>query len=123
MYSPILELIPLNLLTLSPTENTIINEQIQRVSNLTMTDFQNYKISIDTLSNSLSQYYGLQDSDGNEVLGQQDITQVRNYTTDDLMQISILHDMSNALDQIIYNLKQKQKISVNLLRTLELRMI
>jgi hypothetical protein len=114
-YNPILSLISLTTLQLTPAEAVVVNLEVQRIQKLGMPDFLDAAAFLRRQYALDAQVVGLGDPDADALMGIGPGTTQRAATIDDLVQLQQLIDLQQIIEGIVFNLGQTENKPPNLL--------
>jgi len=114
-YKPILSYVELSDIILTQTELLVLKEEQKRLTSLSIADFKDMCVFLRSTASFAAQSLNLGDRDGVLVQGFTLTDAQRNYSTDELEQISDVFDLADEIDGIIFSLQQKTQQNPNLL--------
>ena len=114
-YNPILSLISLTTLQLTPAETVVVNLEVQRIQKLGTPDFLAAAAFLRRQYALDAQTVGLGDPDADALVGVGPGITQRAATIDDLTQLQQLIDLQQIIEGIVFNLGQTENKPPNLL--------
>lgn len=115
-YKYLIESIALEELNLNADEIKTVNDEQARILNLQITDFKEMSRFLRKLACDSTQIVGLGDTEGVEIQGFSEVAAQRPYYVSDLEQIRLILEISDEIDGIVFDLKNKFDVSPNLLQ-------
>lgn len=115
LYSPFLQSLTLDTIGLTPAEQTLVNQEQQRVGKLSIEDFRAIKKFLDESSALAASALGLGDAQAFKLTGTSTVSRVKQPTISDLSDIDDIIELSKFVDGIIFALRQTTDKPPNLL--------
>jgi hypothetical protein len=105
-YKSLLDLIAITTIRPTNDEQAYIREEVARVEDLRIADFENMVKYLRTDCALAAQRIGLGDEDGQEAMGVGTVTAQRSWTMLDLKQINAVFDIAEQIDGVIFGLRE-----------------
>jgi phage baseplate assembly protein W len=115
LYSPFLRAVAVDEIGLTPSEQVSIDQEIQRIAELSIEDFRSMLAFVKGQAASASSAIGLGDATAERVLGASPSARVKGATIADMSLIDSVIQVSQFIEGIIYELKQSVDRPPNLL--------